>query len=1215
VFSRQTRAARRALSRAVPSARRLVTGLTAVAMVAAAPLLALPATQAAAATTAGATLPFTEYLAANAATNGNVLAPNYTYGALASEATGRQAVQLVGQGKFVSFTLTQPANAVDFHYAMPDSLDGAGLTAPLSVYVNGTKSQDLQLTSTNSWLYGAYTFTNNPSDVGNPQSAVPHDFYNDVRTMFPSVLPAGTVVKLQVDANDTAPWYAINTADFENVAAPLPKPAGYLDVTQAPYNIDSSGVADATTLLQQAINDAQAAGSGVYLPKGLYKITAPIGLNKVGVAGAGEWYTELTGHNVEFQGNVGQTTNVTVHDLSIFGNVNVRDDSDGTVNGFNGGFNNTTISDVWIQNQKVGAWIVGATTNLKLQNMRIQDTLADGINFDGGVTNSSVTNSFLRNTQDDGLAMWSSTTDSGDTFDHNTVDSPGLANNIAVYGGTSNSVTNNLVQDTVTRGGGIHVGNRFGASALAGTTTISGNKLVRTGQFDPGWDYGVGAMWFFALDSAMTGAINISNNEIDNSPYEAYQFQGTLEGGKPISGVTITNDTVNGVGTYVFQNQTSGSATVSGLTATGVGVGGVEDCGSGFTLNQGAGNTGWSGAATCGFPNAAPVTAFPSTVTFQNAHVGSPTPVQKVTIYNTGRGAASLGGISASGGFTVTRDGSNPCGTSLNAANPTDPGMWCQIDVSYTAPTSGITTGTLTVPNGQPGGPTTVQLVGTDGGTVVHTPVSASPGSLAFGNVAVGTTTAAQTVTVGNPGTSAATLTSISVSGPYAQTNNCGTSLAAGASCTVSVTFTPTAGGAQSGTLAIANSTTATPVGTTLTGTGVTANTNLALGATITASGSAGGFPPSNVNDNNPSSYWEGSGAFPQWVQADLGSAQQVGSIVLDLPPATSWGARTQTLSVLGSTDGSTWTTLKPSAGYTFNPATGNTVTVSLPTTTTRYVRLNVTANTGWSAAQLSELQIFSGGGGSGGGTATPSLTASPAGLTFAGTTVGSTSAAQTTTVTNQGTAAAAIGSVTASGDFARTSTCGTSLAVGASCTVSVTFTPTATGTRTGGVTIASNDPAGPLTVALTGTGNAPSGGGTNLAVGATMTAGGSTQNYTPGNTNDGNTSSYWESPSNAFPQWLQADLGSGKSVSKLVLDLPPATSWGARTQTLSVLGSTDGSTWTTLKASAGYTFDPATGNTVTISVPTSSIRYLRLNVTANTGWPAAQLSELQIFS
>jgi hypothetical protein len=1196
------------------AARRWAASLTCATMLAAASLLALPAATASAATPAGAAVPFTEYLAANAATNGNVLAPSYTYGTLTSEATGRQAVQLVGQGKYVSFTLTAPANAVDFHYSIPDSLDGTGLTAPLSVYVDGTKTQDLQLTSRNSWLYGAYTFTNNPADIGNPQSAVPHDFYDDVRTMFPSVLPAGTVVKLQVDANDTAPWYVINTADFENVAAPLPKPAGYLDVTQAPYSIDSSGVADATTKLQQAVNDASAAGTGVYLPQGLYNITAPIGLNKVGVAGAGEWYTKLTGHNVEFQGNVGQTTNVTVHDLSIFGNVNVRDDSDGTVNGFNGGFNNTTISNVWIQNAKVGAWVVGATTNLTFQNMRIQDTLADGINFDGGVTNSSVRNSFLRNTQDDGLAMWSSTNDSSDTFDHNTVDSPGLANNIALYGGSDNSVTNNLVQDTVTRGGGIHVGNRFGAVALAGTTTISGNKLVRTGQFDPGWDYGVGAMWFFALDSAMTGTINVSGNEIDSSPYEAYQFEGTLEGGKPISGVHISNDTVNGVGTYVFQNQTSGSASVSGVTATNVGVGGVEDCGSGFALTLGSGNTGWSSTPTCGFPGAAPVTAFPSTVTFQKAAVGSATPVQKVTVYNTGRSAATLGGISATGGFTVTADPAKPCGTSLNGANPTDPGMWCQVDVSYTAPTSGITTGTLTIPNSQPGGPTTVQLVGTDGGTVVHTPVSANPGSLAFGNVAVGSTTAAKTVTVSNPGTTAATLSSITVSGPYAQTNSCGGTLAAGASCTVSVTFTPTAGGLQTGTLAIANSTTSTPVGTTLSGTGVTSTTNLAVGATMTASSANGGFPASNTNDGNTSSYWESAGsAFPQWLQADLGSAQQVGSLTLDLPPATAWATRTETLSVQGSTDGSTWTTLKASAGYTFNPATGNTTTIALPTSTMRYLRINVTGNTGWSAAQFSELLVYSGGGTSGGGTTAPTLTATPASLSFADQVVGSSSAAKTTTVSNAGTAAATLGAVTATGDFTDTTTCGSTLAVGASCTVSVTFKPTAAGARTGSVTVASNDVAGPLTIALNGNGTAA--GGTNLALGAIMTASSSVPNYGPANTNDGNTSSYWESNNNAFPQWLQADLGSAQQAGSLTLDLPPATAWATRTETLSVQGSTDGSTWTTLKASADYTFNPATGNTVTITIPTSSVRYLRLNFTANTGWPAGQLSEFQIFS
>ena len=107
--------------------------------------------------------------------------------------------------------------------------------------------------------------------------------------------------------------------------------------------------------------------------------------------------------------------------------------------------------------------------------------------------------------------------------------------------------------------------------------------------------------------------------------------------------------------------------------------------------------------------------------------------------------------------------------------------------------------------------------------------------------------------------------TAIAGSGNFSVSPSGNKTVAAGATLTLNVTFTPTAGGAQTGTLAIANSTTATPVGTTLTGTGVTANSNLALGATITASGSAGGFPPSNVNDSNPSSYWEGSGWGRRW--------------------------------------------------------------------------------------------------------------------------------------------------------------------------------------------------------------------------------------------------------------------------------------------------------------------------------------------------------------
>jgi hypothetical protein len=116
------------------------------------------------------------------------------------------------------------------------------------------------------------------------------------------------------------------------------------------------------------------------------------------------------------------------------------------------------------------------------------------------------------------------------------------------------------------------------------------------------------------------------------------------------------------------------------------------------------------------------------------------------------------------------------------------------------------------------------------------------------------------------------------------------------------------------------------------------------------------------------------------------------------------------------------------------------------------------------------------------------------------------------------------------------------------------------------------------------------------------------------GNVTDGSTSSYWESASNSFPQWVQVDLGAATSVSRITLDLPPSTAWATRSQTLSVLGSTDGSAFSTLVASASYTFNPATGNTVTITFPSASERYVRVNITANSGWPAGQVSDFQIY-
>ncbi|MFE2596056.1 CARDB domain-containing protein [Streptomyces sp. NPDC059396] len=133
-----------------------------------------------------------------------------------------------------------------------------------------------------------------------------------------------------------------------------------------------------------------------------------------------------------------------------------------------------------------------------------------------------------------------------------------------------------------------------------------------------------------------------------------------------------------------------------------------------------------------------------------------------------------------------------------------------------------------------------------------------------------------------------------------------------------------------------------------------------------------------------------------------------------------------------------------------------------------------------------------------------------------------------------------------------------------------------------------------------------------NLALGKTATASGSEGNHPAANVTDGSQPSYWEGPANSFPQWIRVDLGDSASVDQVVLKLPA--SWEARTQALSVQGSTDGINFSTLSASQGQSFAPASGNTVTVDFPVASVRYVRVNITGNTTWPAAQVSEFEIY-
>lgn len=134
-----------------------------------------------------------------------------------------------------------------------------------------------------------------------------------------------------------------------------------------------------------------------------------------------------------------------------------------------------------------------------------------------------------------------------------------------------------------------------------------------------------------------------------------------------------------------------------------------------------------------------------------------------------------------------------------------------------------------------------------------------------------------------------------------------------------------------------------------------------------------------------------------------------------------------------------------------------------------------------------------------------------------------------------------------------------------------------------------------------------------NLAQGKSITASSVGDVYTAVNANDGNQGTYWESASNAFPQWIKVDLAANSSVNQVVLKLPAG--WETRTQTLSVQGSTNDSTYSNLAGSSSYVFNPAAGgNTVTINFTAATARYIKINFTANTGWPAAQVSELEVY-
>jgi hypothetical protein len=596
----------------------------------------------------GASVNFLEQEAENASTNGVVIGPDRTAYTLPAEASGRKAVKLT-PGQHVEFVLPSEANAITVRYSIPDAPGGGGITAPLDVTVNGKAKKTMTLTSEFSWLYNQYPFSNDPNaDLTHADWWVtecacvpafttpapvfskpfrPMRFYDEQRLLLGRKHQAGDIVRLTVPAGSNAAWTIIDLLDSELVGAPHFR---LIAANVLAFGADPLGRRDSADAFDKAIAFAKRFNLKVYVPPGTYQVNRHIIVDDVTIEGAGNWHTVIKGREVALStpapdGSVhtgvgfygrdaadGGSSNVHLSGFAIEGDVRERIDTD-QVNGVGGAMSDSTIDGLHIRHTKVGLWFDGPMTNVKVTNSIIVDQIADALNFHVGVTGSLVSNNFVRNTGDDGLAMWSErTANAGNTFDHNTVQTPTLANGIAIYGGADNTVSNNLIADPIREGSGLHIGSRFGAEAFTGHLWITNNTTVRSGTYELNWNIGLGAIWIFALDKSISADIQVVGNHFLDNTYNAIMMVSDwpVKDLYSITGVHFKDIRVDGTGTSVVSARVAGSATFENVDARNVGAVGVNNCGSfnwqptgsEFSLidlggNDGSGTTGpWFGS-------------------------------------------------------------------------------------------------------------------------------------------------------------------------------------------------------------------------------------------------------------------------------------------------------------------------------------------------------------------------------------------------------------------------------------------------------------------------------------------------------------------------------------------------------------------------------------------------------------------------------------------
>lgn len=507
----------------------------------------------------GAKMPYTSHEAENATIeNSAKIQQSKDMESTAVEATNQAYVELPKKDATVTFTVTEPANALNVRYTIPD-----GASGQLEVQVNGSSVGNLDLSSHSAWQYlkGDHEY-----DQAIDGSSARFRF-DETRLLLKDIqLKSGDKISLVKKEDDNVP-YGIDFIELEQAPAPVAQGENSINIVDkgASANDDS----DDTAALLAAVEEAKASGKSVYIPEGCFNFDKQVNIeaDNIKISGAGVWHTQLHftsdkryGGGIVFGHN---SNGIELSNLYMDSNLTSRYKEDAQYKAISGTLGkNSHIHDIWVQHFEVGMWIgdydqtgnMKYTDGLVVENTRIRNNLADGVNFAQGTKNSTVKNSNIRGNGDDGLAIWSSISDGtnaaaeeNNKFLNNTIEAGWRAAGIGIFGGKGHEISGNLIKD-VFAGAGIRVNTVFAGHNFDHNDTgikIHDNTILRSGTTNDLYNLHRGAIDFqqvrgtiknvdvydnkllntladpvitknFEMGDSGNGEIRLSNNRIDN---------------------------------------------------------------------------------------------------------------------------------------------------------------------------------------------------------------------------------------------------------------------------------------------------------------------------------------------------------------------------------------------------------------------------------------------------------------------------------------------------------------------------------------------------------------------------------------------------------------------------------------------------------------------------------------------------------------------------